>query len=140
VRFVLMLIAVLAFTAAHAQQQQLPLTKYTAGMNIIAAEVASTPAQIELGLMYRKELVANNGMMFILGHSPYQCMWMKNTLIPLSVAFMDRGGVILNIEEMLPQTLAYHCAGKPAEYALEMAAGWFRRKGIKPGSKVELMK
>jgi uncharacterized membrane protein (UPF0127 family) len=60
-------------------------------------------------------------------------MWMKNTLIPLAVAFIDEGGRILNIEEMKPQSEANHCAVRPARYALEMNAGWFSQRGLKRG-------
>ncbi len=138
-RILSILIVLLAFTSVHAQQK-LPVKQFTAGIFVIEAEVASTPAQRELGLMNRKELGTNQGMMFIFDRAAGVCMWMKNTLIPLSVAFLDSNGVILNVEEMLPQTETNHCAAKPALYALEMNAEWFKRKGIKPGTKIELLK
>ena len=131
--------AILIAATAHAQQK-LPVSQFAAGIFVIEAEVASTEAQRELGLMNRKELGSNQGMMFIFDRSYGYCMWMKNTLIPLSVAFLDDSGVILNIEEMLPQTETNHCAAKPALYALEMNAEWFKRKGIKPGTKITLLK
>ncbi len=128
-----------AITSAWAQQK-LPVTKFSAGMYVIQAEVASTEIQREIGLMNRKVMGQNEGMMFIFDHPGNQCMWMKNTLIPLSVAFIDKEGVILNIEEMLPQTENNHCAAKPALYALEMNASWFKRKNIKPGTRIEALK
>jgi len=138
-RIFFVVIAALIVTSAQAQQK-LPVKQFTAGIFVIDAEVASTPAQRELGLMNRKELGTNQGMMFIFDRAAGVCMWMKNTLIPLSVAFLDSNGVILNVEEMLPQTETNHCATKPALYALEMNAEWFKRKGIKPGTKIELLK
>jgi len=133
------IIATWTFSTIYAQQK-LPVSKFTAGIHVIEAEVASTPAQRELGLMNRKELGTNQGMMFIFDRPAGVCMWMKNTLIPLSVAFLDNDGVILNVEEMKPQTETNHCASKPALYALEMNAEWFKHKGIKPGTKIELLK
>jgi hypothetical protein len=64
-------------------------------------------------------------------------MWMKNTLVPLSVAFIDEAGKIINIEDMQPQTQDAHCAKRPARYALEMNQGWFRQKNVKPGAKID---
>lgn len=135
----LALFAVLTMSSACAQQT-LPVNRFSIGINVIEAEMASTEPQRELGLMNRKKLGANAGMMFIFDRPSGYCMWMKNTLLPLSVAFLDKDGVILNIEEMLPQTEATHCAVKPALYALEMSAGWFKTKGIKAGVKVEILK
>jgi uncharacterized membrane protein (UPF0127 family) len=129
----------LFITSAFAQQK-LPVMKITAGMYLIQAEVAATEAQREIGLMNRKQMGQNEGMLFKFDRPAGYCMWMKNTLIPLSVAFLNGDGIILNIEEMQPQSEKTHCATKPALYALEMNAGWFKRKNIKPGSKVELLK
>lgn len=133
------LLAALSFNTAHAQQT-LPVSRFSVGMYVIEAEVAATEPQREQGLMNRKQLGTNQGMMFIFDRPFGYCMWMKNTLLPLSVAFLDKDGIILNIEEMLPLTEATHCATKAALYALEMSAGWFRAKGIKAGSKIELLK
>jgi len=129
----------LCFTLAFAQQK-LPVTQFTAGIYVIQAEVAKTETQREIGLMNRKVMGANEGMMFIFDRPSGYCMWMKNTLLPLSVAFLDNDGVILNIEEMLPQTETNHCAVKPARYALEMNAEWFKHKNIKPGIKIDTLK
>lgn len=107
------------------------------GGKIIRAEVAATDAQRERGLMYRKSLPENNGMLFVFDRPARSCMWMKNTAIPLSVAFIDHEGVIVNIEEMEPFTTDSHCSAGWIRYALEMNAGWFRKNGLKSGSRVE---
>jgi uncharacterized membrane protein (UPF0127 family) len=85
------------------------------------------------GLMHRRMLPENRGMLFVFPNVAYHGMWMKNTFIPLSVAFIDDKGVIINIEDMQPQTLNAHCAKKSARFALEMNQGWFRQKNIRPG-------
>ena len=84
--------------------------------------------------MYRKSLPANYGMLFVFDRAGQHCMWMRNTLIPLAVAFIDDKGTIINIEEMLPQTENNHCAAKAAKFALEMSGGWFHSKGIASGT------
>ena len=99
-----------------------------AGKKIIHAEVAATDAQREQGLMHRKSLPENNGMLFVFDRPARSCMWMKNTLIPLSVAFIDHDGIIVNIEEMAPLTTDSHCSAGWIRYALEMNAGWFRKR------------
>ncbi len=102
----------------------------------LKVEVASTEAQRDRGLMFRKSLGADEGMLFIFDDPGYYAMWMKNTLIPLSVAFIDRDGVILNVEDMKPQTLDAHTAAGPAIYAIETNVGWFARHKVKAGDKV----
>jgi uncharacterized membrane protein (UPF0127 family) len=119
------------------QGQTFPVTSLNAGIYVIKAEVASTPAQREQGLMFRDRLGQNDGMVFLFNEPETVCMWMKNTLIPLSVAFMDESGTVINVEEMKAQTLNSHCAKKAATYALEMNPGWFAKKNIKPGSVIE---
>jgi len=133
--------ALLFANAAHAQAKDIsfPIITLTAGINVIQAEVAETEAAREQGLMYRKSLPLNGGMLFDFERQAQKvCMWMKNTDIPLSVAFMDNEGTILNIEDMQPQTLDNHCSaeGKAVRYALEMDLGWFRQKHIGVGDKI----
>lgn len=134
------ILALLALAAGTAQAQQpqppLPAVQLNAGMHLIHAEVAADFTTRAQGLMYRESLGPNAGMLFIFEQPAIQCMWMKNTLIPLSVAFMDANGVILNIADMQPQTEESHCASKPAILALEMTRGWFAQHGIKPGAKL----
>ena len=129
------LLAVMALAAAPALAQH-PVTQLNAGMHLIRAEVVSDPGTRAEGLMYRKTMAQNAGMLFIFDEHATHCMWMKNTLIPLSVAFIDDRGTIVNIADMEPQTEASHCAEKPVKYELEMNRGWFAARGIKPGSRL----
>ncbi len=102
----------------------------------IDAEVAADQETRMQGLMYRRSMAAHQGMLFVFPELARHCMWMRNTYLPLSVAFLDEEGRILNIEDMQPQTEDNHCATRPARYALEMNLGWFSGKGIKPGAKL----
>jgi uncharacterized membrane protein (UPF0127 family) len=121
---------------AQAQQAQLPEVQLTAGVNLIHAELADDFTSRMQGLMYRKSLPANGGMLFVFDSPDTQCMWMKNTLIPLSVAFLADDGTIVNIADMQPQTEDPHCAAHPVRYALEMEQGWFAQHGVRPGMKL----
>ncbi len=118
-------------------QSAMPRTELSAGMYRIEAEVAATQENRMTGLMQRRSMPANQGMLFVFTQPQRHCMWMKNTLLPLSVAFLDDEGRILNVEDMQPQTEDNHCAAKPARFALEMNLGWFRQKGVKPGQTIE---
>ncbi len=104
------------------------------GIHRIQAEVAHTPESRAQGLMHRKSLAGNNGMLFVFPQTAIHCMWMRNTLIPLAVAFLDEKGRLINIAEMLPQTEDTHCAAQPAKFALEMPSGWFKQRGLNVGS------
>ena len=129
----------LALTAAFfvgSAAAELPTVELTAGMHLIHAEVAADFGSRSQGLMYRESLAPNSGMLFIFDGADIQCMWMKNTLIPLSVAFMDASGRIINIADMQPESEQTHCASKPAVLALEMTRGWFAQRGIKPGARI----
>jgi len=117
----------------QAQQSGLPRSELTAGMHVIQAEIADQEATRRVGLMHRKALPANGGMLFVFDYPEKQCFWMRNTPLPLSIAFIAEDGSILNIEDMAPQTDATHCSTKPVRYALEMNQGWFDQKGIAPG-------
>jgi uncharacterized membrane protein (UPF0127 family) len=128
---------VVAVTAqADEPQMNLPRVRLTTGMHAIDAQVASTPDQRMTGLMHRKEMPQNEGMLFVFESPSQQCFWMKNTLLPLSIAFVADDGTIVNIDEMKPQTLDSHCSDRPVRYVLEMNTGWFARKGIKAGAKL----
>ena len=126
----------LFLVAAPAAAQTLPVTQLSAGMHLIRAEVAADMSSRSQGLMHRKALAPNAGMLFIFDEPAPHCMWMKNTYIPLSVAFIDAQGVIINIADMQPHSEQSHCAARPAVYALEMTQGWFAQRGIKAGAKV----
>lgn len=120
--------------AATAAFGQLPTMELNAGIHLIRAEVANTFEARAQGLMFRKYLGPNEGMLFVFPQAETHCMWMRNTLIPLSVAFLDAQGRIVSISEMQPQTETSHCATAPAKFALEMSGGWFAAKGLKPGA------
>src|SRR5882757_6038130 len=132
------LLALALASAAWAQEgpQKLPSIKLNAGIHVISAELAATPEQREIGLMFRTAMGANEGMLFVFDRAGQQCFWMKNTLIPLSVAFVADDGSIVNVEAMKPQTLDGHCSTKPVRFVLEMNDGWFAKRGIKPGAKL----
>jgi len=119
------------------QPAHFPTISLTAGIHVIKAEVAARDAERQQGLMFREKMGANEGMVFLFEAPAGVCMWMKNTLIPLSVAFIDGDGKIVNIEDMQPETTDSHCAKKPVSYALEMNQGWFKQKNIKPGTKID---
>ena len=124
-------------SAAGAYAQQLPEIGLSINGHKLVAEVAYTDPTRSQGLMYRRMLPENRGMLFVFRETALHAMWMMNTNVPLSVAFLDPKGVIINIEDMEPQTQDTHPALKPAKYALEMNKGWFAKRGIKPGAKLE---
>jgi len=117
--------------------QSLPKIRLNAGIHNIDAQLAQTPEQRQIGLMFRASMPANEGMLFAFDRPDPQCFWMKNTLIPLDIAFVEDSGAIVNIEQMKPQTLGQHCSQKPVRYVLEMNDGWFAKRGIKPGFKLK---
>ena len=135
--FVLAAVSLLAPISRADAQAAMPVTELGAGMYRIEAEVAATQEHRMVGLMQRRSMAPNHGMLFVFTEAQRHCMWMKNTLLPLSVAFLDEEGRILNVEDMQPQTEDNHCAAKPARFALEMNLGWFRQKGVKPGQTIE---
>ncbi len=120
-------------TQAQRLQTIVPLS---AGMHVIKAEVAQTPREHMIGLMWRTSMGPNEGMIFVFPQDGKQCFWMKNTLIPLSVAFIDATGRIVNLDEMQAQSEDNHCSNGPVRYVLEMNKGWFTKKGIKAGDKI----
>jgi uncharacterized membrane protein (UPF0127 family) len=127
-----LLLSVAALTASA----QMPSIELTARFHRIEAEVAADQAARMQGLMHRKSMASGHGMLFVFPQAARHCMWMRNTLLPLSVAFLDDEGKILNIEDMAPQTEDSHCARMPARFALEMHRGWFAEKGILPGQRI----
>jgi uncharacterized membrane protein (UPF0127 family) len=122
---------------AEAQNAPLPHTvRLHAGMHVIQAEVAQSPAERQTGLMHRQQLPANQGMLFAFEAEGIHCFWMKNTLIPLSIAFLAPDGTIINIADMQAQDETSHCPKQAVRFALEMNQGWFKRKGFKAGDKL----
>ncbi|KQW36416.1 DUF192 domain-containing protein [Rhizobacter sp. Root404] len=135
--FALLMAFAATVAAAQTGPQKLQAIKLSAGMHVIRAEVAQTPEEHSIGLMFRTSMPTNDGMLFIFDRPGQQCFWMKNTLLPLSVAFVADDGSITNIEAMKPQTLDSHCSTKEVRYVLEMNEGWFAKRGIKPGMKLQ---
>ena len=129
-------VAVVAAVFSSLAHGELPQVNLNAGIHVVRAEVANTNESRTQGLMFRKSLGPNEGMLFVFQQDDAYCMWMKNTLIPLSVAFIDAKGQIVSIHEMLPQTDNSHCADSAARYALEINAGWYRAKGIQRGMRI----
>jgi uncharacterized protein len=117
-------------------QPRLPTVTLTAGMHNIVAEVARSPQQQQIGMMMRTEMAVHEGMLFVGDDDTPRCFWMRNTLLPLSAAFIASDGTIVNIADMAPQTDESHCSSKPVRFVLEMNQGWFAKRGIKPGFKL----
>jgi uncharacterized membrane protein (UPF0127 family) len=103
----------------------------------ILAEVADTPDARDRGLMFRTAMPADHGMLFVYPNDARHCMWMRNTYVPLSVAFLDEHGRVINTDEMVPRTDTSHCAAGPARFVLEMPAGWFLQHGVGGGTRLD---
>ena len=129
-------LAALPALAQDGPQPKLETLPLTAGMHVIQAEIAQTPTQQMIGMMNRREMGANEGMLFINAESAQRCFWMRNTLLPLSIAFIADDGTIVNIADMQPLSETSHCSAKPVRFALEMRQGWFAKRGLKPGFKL----
>ncbi len=138
IRSLIAIAALLCAFSAAAQdpQMNLPRVKLSAGMHLIDSQVASTPEQRSTGLMYRKDMPQHEGMLFVFEQPSMQCFWMKNTLLPLTAAFVADDGTIVNLADMKPQTTDSHCSAQPVRYVLEMNQGWFAKKNIKAGFKL----
>ncbi|KAB2875925.1 MAG: DUF192 domain-containing protein [Ideonella sp.] len=128
----------LAGTTGHAEgePQDLPTATLHVGMHNIRAQLATTPLQRQIGLMYRRSMPNQEGMLFVFEVASPQCFWMRNTLIPLSIAFLGDDGTVVNLADMQPQSDESHCSAKPVRFALEMNQGWFARRGVRPGMRI----
>ncbi|MGE0350210.1 DUF192 domain-containing protein [Hydrogenophaga sp.] len=140
-RLHLCLISLVLFFTGNAWSQetpqlQLPRVTLSIGMRLIDAQVATTPQQRAIGLMFRREMGTNEGMLFVFEQSADQCFWMKNTLLPLTAAFVADDGTIVNLADMQAGSLDSHCSARPVRYVLEMHQGWFDKRGIKAGAKL----
>ena len=122
--------------AQQAPQPTLRTTKLTAGIHVITAEIASNPQSRMIGLMMRERLAPNHGMVFVFEDKSQHCFWMRNTLIPLSIAFIDDDGTVVSIADMSPKSEASTCPQRPVRYALEMDQGWFAKRGVTAGNKI----
>lgn len=138
IKLVLLLSVCAGFLASGQATAQAPAgsVELNAGIHRIEAEIAATAASRAEGLMHRPSMPANRGMLFIFPEAGVQCFWMKNTRIPLSVAFLDDSGRILGVADMRPQSLDNHCSAGPVRFALEMNAGWFRQRGLAAGARI----
>lgn len=137
--FTTCLLSLLLWLSAHAQpgpQLHLPRVTLTAGLHLIQAQVAATDGQRATGLMYRQEMPVNEGMLFIFEEPAIQCFWMRNTLLPLTAAFIGDDGSIVNLADMQPLNDRSHCSARPVRFVLEMNQGWFAKRGLKAGSKL----
>ena len=114
----------------------MPVIQLKIANHTLFAEVAHTQMSRSQGLMYRQSMGENSGMLFVFPETGRHSMWMANTDIPLSVAFLDENGVILNIADMVPHTRTAHSSAGAAKYAIETNVGWFKAREIKPGKKV----
>jgi uncharacterized protein len=125
-----------AAPALAQEPQALATIPLEAGFHRITAQLARTPDQRQIGLMFRKTMPDHEGMLFVFDEPTVQCFWMKNTLLPLSAAFLRDDGSIVNVVDMQPQTLDSHCSKEPVRYVLEMNQGWFAKRGLGPGKKL----
>jgi uncharacterized membrane protein (UPF0127 family) len=129
----------LGFAQASQQnspQPALPTTRIKAGMFVITAEVAKEPSQRAMGLMWREKMPADHGMLFVFDRADGHCFWMRNTPLPLTIAWITDDGTIVSLADMQPKSEQSHCPSVPARFALEMNQGWFAKKGLKQGSKL----
>ena len=122
--------------AADEQPQRLQAITLSAGMHNIRAELAITPEQRQMGLMYRRDLAQHEGMLFVFEAPEQHCFWMRNTPTPLTIAFVADDGSIVNLADMKPFDDHSHCSAKPVRYVLEMNQGWFKKRGIQAGFKL----
>lgn len=119
--------------ATDTAQTDLPRVTLRAGMHLIDAQVARTHEQRAIGLMWRRDLAPNEGMLFVFEAPAVQCFWMRNTYVPLTAAFVADDGRIINLADMRPLDETSHCSREPVRYVLEVAQGWFAKRGIGPG-------
>ncbi len=123
-------------SAQTGPQPRLPTVPLTAGMHVIQAELARSPQEQMVGMMFRTSMGQNEAMLFVNTDKDVRCFWMRNTLIPLTIAFIDDDGTIVNLADMKPRSEESHCSSRPVRFALEMNQGWFAKRGIGPGFKL----
>ncbi len=138
---VLVLVGFVGLVSLSAQAQtgpqpKLPTTPLTIGIHVVQAELAVTPEQQATGMMFRTSMGPNEGMLFVNDDVGVRCFWMRNTLVPLTIAFIADDGTIVNTADMEPRSEKSHCSAQPVRFALEMNLGWFAKRGIKPGAKI----
>lgn len=128
----------MAQAQAPAGKAQLDLARVRlqAGMHMIDAQLAQTHLQRQIGLMWRREMPPHEGMLFVFEQPAVQCFWMRNTLIPLTAAFLLDDGRIVNLADMQPRSDDSHCSSQPVRYVLEMNQGWFEKRGLRAGARI----
>ncbi|MGE8546847.1 DUF192 domain-containing protein [Alcaligenes sp. WGS1538] len=129
-------LAALLLAGVAKAQDPLPMRTLTLGERTIQAEVADRPETRAMGLMDRQNLAPDHGMLFVFEQEGMPCFWMKNTPLPLDIAFIDQEGFIANIAAMQPFDLQSHCPVRPIRYALEMEQGWFAKADKQAGERV----
>ncbi|MOA39194.1 hypothetical protein D3C78_1609540 [compost metagenome] len=102
----------------------------------IDTQLAQSPGERQIGLMHRRQMPPHEGMLFVFEQPAVQCFWMKNTLLPLTAAFVADDGTIVNLVDMKPLDETSHCSAKPVRFVLEMNQGWFAQKNIRAGTKL----
>lgn len=137
-RVLLLLAPVAGWAEAPAPQPKLPTVTLTIGDKTLTAEVADEPAEMETGMMMRTRMADGEGMVFVLGTPQKASFWMQNTLIPLSIAYVNATGLILEIHDLKPRDeTPVQSSFDTISYAIEVPQGWFLRNGILPGTMVK---
>ena len=122
--------------APPAPQTDLPRSTLQLGTGKLSVQIASEDRERAIGLMSRTSLGANEGMLFVFPVAARQCFWMRNTLIPLTAAFVADDGRIVNLADMQPLSDESHCSAQPVRFVLEANLGWFAQHGIQAGSRI----
>ena len=135
-KYLLALLFVLPLALAAQTPQSLDTTELTIGDHTLTTELATTSSERSIGLMFRESMGEYEAMLFVYDNRAQRCFWMQNTLIPLTLAFIDDDGIILQLADMEPQTTTSHCSQDPVRYALEVNQGWFERHGLGVGDRV----
>ena len=123
--------------AQSAAQPRLPTIDLTLGIHVIRTELAVSPDQQATGMMFRRQMAPNEAMLFVNDEPAQRCFWMRNTLLPLTIAFVADDGTIVNLADMQPLSEQSHCSVRPVRYALEMNQGWFAKRGIRAGARLQ---
>lgn len=129
----LLFLALSPLAWAQQPQMNLPRAKLSAGLHVLDVQLAQTPQERQIGLMFRREMPQHEGMLFVFEQATVQCFWMRNTFIPLTAAFVADDGTIVNLADMKPLSDDSHCSLKPVRFVLEMNQGWFARRNIQAG-------
>ena len=136
--FKLLLLLSVDYSFAYSSNSNNKCESFKIGSEEVCLEIPKNRGKKRLGLMFREKLLDKHGMLFSWEKSRKYCMWMKNTLIPLDVAFIDKNFKIKQIKQMRPKSLKSHCASTPVMYVVEMNQGWFKRNNVKVGDELKL--